>query len=359
MFKIYQKYIISKFLKKFFLISLVFFCLSIILGILEEISFLKNTNSSIFLPYLLTLLNAPITLFEIFPFIFLLSTQFFFHEIFKNNELSLFKNIGLSNLKIILVLLITTITVGILINTLYYNTSSKLKFFYTDIKNNYSNDNKYLAAVTDSGLWLKDEINNSIMIIKANSINDNFLNQVIINQFNMNFKLIKIIQAEKIDVTNKLWEIYKPLITSENITAKFESNFQLNTSFDKEKINSLFSNISTLDIIELIELKEDYEKLGYSADEIRLHLLKLFSNPIFYSLMTILSAIIMLNINRNKSFYFYLIIGILLSVTIYYLNYMVSSLGNAGKLPIGVSVFLPISLITILVSTGLITINEK
>ena len=359
MFKIYQKYIISKFLKKFFLISLVFFCLSIILGILEEISFLKNTNSSIFLPYLLTLLNAPITLFEIFPFIFLLSTQFFFHEIFKNNELSLFKNIGLSNLKIILVLLITTITVGILINTLYYNTSSKLKFFYTDIKNNYSNDNKYLAAVTDSGLWLKDEINNSIMIIKANSINDNFLNQVIINQFNINFKLIKIIQAEKIDVTNKLWEIYKPLITSENITTKFESNFQLNTSFDKEKINSLFSNISTLDIIELIELKEDYEKLGYSADEIRLHLLKLFSNPIFYSLMTILSAIIMLNINRNRSFYFYLIIGILLSVIIYYLNYMVSSLGNAGKLPIDVSVFLPITLITILVSTGLITINEK
>ena len=42
-----------------------------------------------------------------------------------------------------------------------------LKFFYTDIKNNYSKDNKYLAVVNESGLWLKDEINQSILIVKA------------------------------------------------------------------------------------------------------------------------------------------------------------------------------------------------
>ena len=359
MFKIYQKYIVQKFLVKFFLISLVFFCLTLILGILEEISFLKNTNSSIFLPYILTFLNAPITLFEIFPFIFLLSTQFFFHEIFKNDELILFKNCGLSNLKIIYVLLIISFTIGLIINSVYYNISSKLKFFYTDIKNNYSNDNKYLAAVTESGLWLKDEINDSIMIIKAISIEDNYLTGVIINEFDMNFNLMKIIQSEKINISNKFWEIERPLITSNNVTNKLEKNFQLKTSFDKEKINSLFSNISTLDIFQLIQLKEDYENLGYSSDEIKLHLLKLFSNPIFYSLMTIMASIIMLNIKRNKSFYYYLIIGIILSVIIYYLNYIIGSLGKAGKLPIDVSVIMPITLITILVFTGLVTVNEK
>ena len=359
MFKIYQIYIISKFLKKFLLISLLFFSLSLILGVFEEISFLKNSNSNILLPYILTFLNAPITLFEIFPFIFLLSTQFFFYEIFKNEELILFKNHGLSNLKIILVVFITSIILGILINSVYYNISSKFKFLYTDIKNNYSTDNKYLAAVTDSGLWLKDEIDNSKMIIKANSIEDNFLIEVIINQFDMDFNLIKTIQANKIDISNKLWVIYNPLITSNNNTTIFKNNFLLNTSFDKDKINSIFSNITTLNIFELFELKKDYESLGYSSDEIKLYLLKLFSNPIFYSLMTLLSSILMLNLNRNKSFYFYLIIGILLSVIIYYLNYMIGSLGGTGKLPINVSVFVPIILISILTLTGLITINEK
>ena len=359
MFKIYQKYIIQKFLKKILLISLIFFSLTLILGILEEITFLKNKESNIFLPYLLTFLNSPITLFEIFPFIFLLSTQFFFHEIFKNDELVLFKSNGLSNIKIIFILFIISFIIGLIINSIFYNVSSKLKFFYTDIKNNYSNDNKYLAAVTESGLWLKDEINDSIMIIKANSIKDDYLSEVVINQFDMEFNLIKIIQSEKINISKKLWEIQKPLITSKNVTTEIKNNIELYTNFDKKKISSLFSNIFTLDINKLLELKNDYENLGYSSDEIQLHLLKLLSNPIFYSLMSIMASVIMFNLKRNKSLYHYLIIGIIISVLIYYFNYMISSLANNGKLPINVAVFMPVTLITILVSIGLITVNEK
>ena len=67
--------------------------------------------------------------------------------------------------------------------TIFYNLSSKLKFFYTDIKNQFSNDNKYLAVVNDSGLWLKDEINDNTVIVKAKQIKDNFLIEVVINQF--------------------------------------------------------------------------------------------------------------------------------------------------------------------------------
>ena len=77
-----------------------FFYIRIILNIFEEISFFKNLETNFILPYFLTLLNAPITLFEIFPFIFLISAQFFY-EIIKNDEIILLKNNGLSNFKII------------------------------------------------------------------------------------------------------------------------------------------------------------------------------------------------------------------------------------------------------------------
>ena len=83
MFKTYEKYIIKNFISKFITISLIFFSLILILSILEEISFFKNLDKNIFYPYFLTLLNAPITLFEIFPFIFLLTTQFLFYDLFK------------------------------------------------------------------------------------------------------------------------------------------------------------------------------------------------------------------------------------------------------------------------------------
>lgn len=359
MFKIYKKYIIKSFLLKFLIVSLIFFSLTIILNVFEEISFFKNSKSSLLLPYFLTVLNAPITLFEIFPFIFLISTQFFFYDIFRKDELILLKNNGLSNFKIIITLFVTTFFMGIFMIVIYYNVASKLKFIYTDIKNNFSNDNKYLAVVNDSGLWLKDETDDSILIIKSKSINNNFLIDVIINEFDFNFQLIKIIQANKIDIDNKKWIIYNPIITKNNISQKELIEISYKTNFDDNKIRTLFSNFSTLNLFELFNLQKDYKSLGYSSDEIKIHLLKLFSIPYFYALMTILSSVIMINIKNNKSIFFNIILGIFLSVMIYYLNFMFVSLGNTGKIPANISVFLPILFITILTTMGLVRINEK
>ncbi len=359
MFKIYKKYIIKKFLLKFLIISLIFLSLTIILNVLEEISFFKNSESNFLIPYFLTLLNSPITLFEIFPFIFLISTQLLFYEIFKKNELILLKSNGLSNFKIIITLFVSSLLLGFFMIIVYYNLASKLKFYYTDIKNNFTNDNKYLAVVNDSGLWLKDETKDSILIVKSNEIKNNFLINVIINQFDFEFNHIKTIQSEKVDISSKNWVVYSPIITEKNNIIKNLTVLNLQSNFDEDKINTLFSNFSTLNLLQLFNLKEDYEFLGYSSDEVMIHLLKLFSLPFFYALMTVLSAVIMFNINKNTSLFFNIVFGIVVSVLIYYINFMFISLGNTGKIPINISVFLPILFITIITMIGLVRINEK
>ena len=131
------------------------------------------------------------------------------------------------------------------------------------------------------------------------------------------------------------------------------------TNFDKEKIYKLFSNISTLNILELFNLKKDYENLGYSSDEIKIHLLKLFSTPLFYSALTVLSSVIMFSFKRGRSLFFYILLGILTSVIIYYVTFMFSSMGKNGQIPIMTSIFLPIVLISIIATIGLIRVNEK
>jgi lipopolysaccharide export system permease protein len=100
MLKTYQKYIISNFFSKFFILTIIFFLLLIVLISLEEISFTKKLNVNFLFPYFLTLLNTPITLFEIFPFIFLITTQLVYYDFFKKNELQLFKSNGITNLTI-------------------------------------------------------------------------------------------------------------------------------------------------------------------------------------------------------------------------------------------------------------------
>ena len=359
MFKTYEKYIIKNFLNKFLTISLIFFSLIIILSILEEISFFKKVEINFLTPYLITLLSAPITLFEIFPFIFLLSTQFLFYDLFKKDELNLLKANGLSNIKIIKILSYSSFLIGIFTVLIFYNIASKLKFFYTDIKNNYSEDKRYLAVVTDSGLWLKDEVNEETLIIKANNINDDYLVEVIINIFDSNFNLKKTIQSDKINISNNLWKIQDSDVTEKNITKKNSETIILQTNFDKEKINSLFSNISTLNLLELLNLKKDYENLGYSSNEIKIHLMSILSTPILYSLLTILSAIIMFNMSKNRSLFFHIIFGVLMSVIIYYMNFIFNSLGNNGKISAITSIFMPFLCVSIVAIIGLVKVNEK
>ena len=114
--KTFHKYLIRLFLKKLVISSLVFLSLIFILSVFEEISFFKNSNINFFLPYLMTFLNSPSTLFEIFPFIFLISTQFFFLTLIQKGELEVLKINGLTNLKIIKILTVTSFILGLLIN---------------------------------------------------------------------------------------------------------------------------------------------------------------------------------------------------------------------------------------------------
>ena len=359
MFKTYQKYIIQSFLSKFFLITFVFFALTIVLGSLEEISFFKDLDVNFLYPYFLTLLNAPITLFEIFPFIFLLTTQFLFYDLSKKNELSLFKTNGLRNFSIIKIIFLLSVFIGLFNIIVFYYIASNLKFHYSNIKNNLSSDNKYLAMVTKSGLWIKDEINGNKLIIKSEFIKENYLSKTFINEFDEDFNLIRSIQSEKINIKNNDWIIYNPTITKNNISYTDKDLIYLNTHFNYEKISKLFSNISTLDIFKLVNLKKDYERLGYSSDEILIHLLKLSTTPVMYGILAVLSAIIMFGMKKNSSIIFYIAIGFLISVVIYYLMFFFASLGNNGKIPIVLSILFPISILSILTIMGLININEK
>ena len=86
MLKVYHKYILKNYLISFIQVTLVFLSLVCVLNIFEEINFFKDLDVSIGLPIFLTFLNIPSILFEIFPFIFLITTQFFFIRLIEQNE---------------------------------------------------------------------------------------------------------------------------------------------------------------------------------------------------------------------------------------------------------------------------------
>jgi len=358
--KTYVKYISRDFLEIILRVSFIFYSLIFILTIFEELNFFKEVQINFIYPIFLTFLNSPTILYDIFPFIFLISTQLFFIRILERNELIIYKNFGLNNFKILKILTLLSLILSLLIVFIFYNFSAKLKFLYLDLKNDYAVDNKYLAVITENGLWIKDEVENSILIVNASIIDGNFLRDVSIIELSKNFDLIRNIEAEKVDIKDTKWIIFNSMqhINKDNITTS-ENKLYLDTHFNLEKINSLFSNLYSLTMWELESLKNDYESLGYSTLEIDSHRHKIIAYPLYLMIMTVISGIIMLNIKANKSKMFNLILGISLSVIIFYIKYFFNLLGENGKIPIIISIWFPLIILSILCCIGLVRINEK
>jgi len=244
--KTYQQYLIKSLLKNIFLISCLFLILSFLLNIIEEIRFFKNLDLGISYSFLLTFLNVPSILYEIFPFIFLISTQMFFVNLFEKEEIIVLKKHGLDNLVLVKILIITSLVCGILIVSLFYTISAQMKHSYLSFKNKFTDDKKYLAVVNENGLWIKDEVDNSINIINAEIFENDTLKKLIITQMDKDFNIVKTIIGKSANIQKNTWkiknvevhEIEKPKVSHDQILFK--------TNFNKEKLNNIFSALRNI-----------------------------------------------------------------------------------------------------------------
>ena len=356
--KTYIKFLINLFNISFFKVFFTFFIVILITNILEQIEFFKDENLNFFYLIFLSFLNSPSILFEILPFIFLLSTQIFFISLIDKKELEIFKYSGLNNLIIIKIISLYSFILGIILIIIFYNATAILKNSYLLIKNKYSEDNKYLAVITENGLWIKDEIAKDVNIINANKVDKHFLMEVTITQFNKEFKILNIIQSNKVDISSNIWTLFDPIILKDNQIETL-SEMKLKSNFDLKKINSLFSNLSSLTLLDLYTLRKSYIALNYSVIDIDSHLYRIVSYPIYLALITIFSSIIMFNIGYQKNYFFNITFGIFLSVIIYYINYFLNILGTNEKIPLILSIFLSYIILSIINFTSIIKLNEK
>ena len=194
-------------------------------------------------------------IFEMFPFIFLLTTQFFFIKLFNNNELEVFKYSGLKNSNILWILSLLSFSISVIIIIVFYNFSANLKNFYLEKKSQYTSDGKYLAVITKNGLWIKDEIDNKIYIINSSEIKDNFLIKIRLNFPKLSINVIEkkldkgkyFYLKKRLDQNDKekLWSlgekgiIFEPFQSRINIHSSLYSNLLGKVDYDNYGITGV------------------------------------------------------------------------------------------------------------------------
>ena len=356
-----NKYLAKEFIKIVINTSIIFFFLGFIMNIFEEINFFKDFNVTIITPIILSLLFVPSLLNYFFPFVILLSGIWFFLKIKKTDELTAMNVSGMSNLSVIIIPSILSIILGIFFVTALNPITSLLVKKYEAVKGNYEKEQDYLATVTVNGIWIKERGLKANYMIRASHLEKENLMEVTIYEFDKDNNFTRRIEADSANITSLKWVLKNiTVINSDGImlTEPIKDPFYF-SMYDIKKIKSLYSNLDTISFWDLEHEINLLKQRGYSTREMQVKLHRSLAFPFFLLSMVLLSSVFTLGTTFKENNWTYVFLTIISSVLIFFFNDFSAALGKTDKLPVELSVWMPIAIIFIFSFVGIIHANQK
>lgn len=364
--KILSIHLIQEFSFSLLIYISVIIALIIITNFVEELFYLKELgfNKNIyFYSFFYTIVKTPALLINFIPFVFLFSSIHFFVKIIKNSEFISLRISGISNLYIILTISIYVFILGLITILIFSPLSSEMMKYYEKEKKKLSG-NQNLIIVNDNGVWIKDFKNdNRLNIYKAESFRQNqeniFLKNLEIYIFNANGNIDEIIIAKNAQVNNDLWDLNNVNIFKTDFNKKiFNSKYSFKTNIKISEFNNIFSNADTFSIWNIPSYLITLRTRGYYGDELVIKFHKYLSLPFLLFSTVILATVFTINQKKIYENYIYIFNAIISGMIIYFLSDLSIALGKSDKVPLVLSVWMPIIFIMILCFFSLIRSNE-
>ena len=354
-------YLIKNYLKTISIIVLIIYSFGLILNLFEEIEFFKESSANIFQPLILSSIYIPSLIIKLLPFIIFFSSMWFITKIKNNRDLLILKVYGYSNLKIFIILALTSFLLGWMILVIINPITSSMVMYYEKTKSQYSRDIDHLISFNKNGLWIKENLETGNRIITAEKPEKFDLINVSIFQFDNDNKLKTKIFAKKVNI-KKNWILEDVVISNlknEIFTKSKTDRYLINSNYDYAKINTLFNNADTVSFIDLTFNKNEMLEIGYSESFLKENLHSMLSIPFFLFLMTALATVLaMVSLRRYDGLKFF-ILGFIISIVIYYFKDFSLALGKTDRIPIVLAIWSPVLALSLFTLIGVLQINEK
>ena len=355
-------YILKNFLKTFFLCVLITYSFGMILNLFEEVEFFKNNDVSFLKPLMLTSIFVPSMVLKFLPFVIFVSSMWFMIKIRNNKDLLTLKVYGYSNIKIFLILAFTSFILGWLILVVANPITSSMVKYYEKTKSQYARDIDHLVTFNNNGLWIKENLKDGDRVITASKTDRFKLIDVTIFHFDNKYNLYEKIFAKEVAINTNNWNLNNVIIfkLENGIFKKSKVNtFNIESIYNYEKITSLFNNSDTMSFMELII---DYRKLlnnGYNERFLNQSLHIMLTLPFFLFLMTSIASILTMNTLKKSDNLKFIVLGLIISVLVYYFKDLSIALGQTDRIPLALSIWAPIIALSLFTFVGVLQINEK
>jgi len=362
MIKILSEYLLYGYFKTIFKVVLIFYCFGLILNLFEEIEFFKNLDTTILIPIILTALFIPSLIIKMLPFIIFIASLWFLLNLRNSKDLLTLKVFGYSNFKIFFILAITSFVFGwIVLFTINPFTSTMVKY-YEQTKSEYSKDIDHLVSINKNGLWTKENLSTGHRIISADDIEKNLLKEITIFDLDKEYNLIRKIYSKTADISKNKWDLKKVIVIKFNngiSEETYEDSYSIISKYDHNKINSLFRNFDTMSFLDLILNYQDLQNKGYNKAYLDQNLNSMLSLPFFLFMMTALASILTMNTLKQSNNFTFIIVGLIACVAVYYFKDLSLALGKTDRVSLSLAAWIPVAVIGLFSSIGILQINEK
>ena len=355
-------YLLKNFLKTFLLCVLITYSFGMILNLFEEVEFFKNNDVSFLTPLMLTSIFVPSMVLKVLPFVIFVSSMWFMIKIRNNKDLLTLKVYGYSNIKIFFILAFTSFILGWFVLVVANPITSSMVKYYEKTKAQYARDIDHLVTFNNNGLWIKENLKDGDRVITASKTEEFKLIDVTIFHFDNKYNLYEKIFAKEVAIDTNNWNLKNVTIfeLENGVFKKSKVNtFNIESIYNYEKITSLFNNSDTMSFIELII---DYRKLlnnGYNERFLNQSLHTMLTLPFFLFLMTSIASILTMNTLKKSDNLKFIVLGLIISVLVYYFKDLSIALGQTDRIPLALSIWAPIIALSLFTFIGVLQINEK
>ncbi len=346
-------YLARKFLVTTLLILLSLLVVIIMFDMIELFKRALSKNIPYHIVIKLALLKAPYFFEELITFSIMIGTVFSFTSLSKNNEITVFKSLGLSPWKICLPFVASSILLGVLDITVISKLTNITQKELINTENTYYNKAQDLVSFTNNGIWFKENTHDSftkIIHIKQTNEEGNFFSRVKVYFFDNNFDIKRSLFAEFAELKNGILKLTQVVEHNTNSAPQLLDSSEIFIDINLHKIHKGILDPKSISLLKLPSFILQLQKLGFTTTKYLFYFYQLLLTPFLFGSLSLLGLALSFSDPRSNKVNLMIGISLFLCFIIFFFFKLLSAFALAGKISTINAIIAPIIIFTLVSS---------
>ncbi len=348
-----QLYILRECLSGLAIVIGILFFAILLIDVVEQLRTVGgDVNLSMVGAIRLSLMKLPQLIEQTLPFSLLVAAMMAYTRLNRRSELAIIRASGISAWRFLAPIIFLGVLLG-LFSTLVLNPfSSRLSGNYERARSALLQTGREAAAVSGEGVWLRQGDDTSQFVIYAKRFEQGGMKLIDVKMIEEqrlylngkrtdDFAFVRQIDANEAMLRDGFWQLEGVVENVPSFEPHKQESLAIPTSLDAITLLDKFASPNTVDFWSLPQFIRQTRDAGLDASRYRIRFWSLMASPVLFVAMSLIGAVVCLQLQRGGGTSRLLAIGTLTSIGLYFFTQFASSLGATGAAPPFVAAWSP------------------